>query len=244
MQLLIDAGNTRVKWALVHDGDWLAEGAFEHAAADTLSTILDAHPPLTHALGVNVAGDELGRSLQEAVSAHGASLQWLRSCASQCGVTNLYDEPGQLGTDRWAALIGARALHAGACLVVSAGTATTVDLLDADGHFQGGLILPGEQLMRQSLARDTARLPLADGEPRDPPRNTMDAIATGCLYAQVGAIERMFARITAASGALCLLAGGNAARIAPLLSMPLRRVDNLVLRGLAVVAASSNHTHG
>jgi hypothetical protein len=90
----------------------------------------------------------------------------------------------------------------------------------------------------QSLARDTARLPLADGEPRDPPRNTVDAIVTGCLYAQAGAIERMFARIASSPNALCLLAGGNAARIAPLLAIPLRRIDNLVLHGLAVVAAS------
>ncbi|MDX5363784.1 MAG: type III pantothenate kinase [Pseudazoarcus pumilus] len=243
MKLLIDAGNTRVKWALVRDSDWLAEGALEHATAHTLATMLDAYPPLHGALGVNVAGDALGQTLQDIVAARGAGLQWLRSSSRLCGVTNLYDEPAQLGTDRWAALIGARALHAGPCLVISAGTATTVDLLDADGHFQGGLILPGERLMRQSLARDTARLPLADGEPRDPPRNTVDAIVTGCLYAQLGAIERMFARISGESNALCLLAGGNAERLAPLLTMPLHRVDNLVLRGLAVIADHSGGAH-
>lgn len=243
MKLLIDAGNTRVKWALVRGGQWLAEGALEHATANTLPALLDAHPPPHSALGVNVAGEELGRILHDAVAARGAHLQWLRSSARLCGVTNLYEDPAQLGPDRWAALIGARALHRGPCLVVSAGTATTVDLLDADGHFQGGLILPGERLMRQSLARDTARLPLADGEPRDPPRNTIDAIVTGCLYAQLGAIERMFARIGSTGDALCLLAGGNAERIAPMLSMPLRRVDNLVLRGLAVIAADSGAAH-
>jgi type III pantothenate kinase len=238
MKLLLDAGNTRVKWALVNDGAWIAEGAVEHASAHTLTAALAAYPPLTAALGVNVAGEALGRDLQACVATRGTSLQWLHASASLCGVTNLYEDPTQLGTDRWAALIGARAAHPGPCLVVSAGTATTVDLLDAHGHFQGGLILPGEQLMRQSLARDTARLPLADGEPRDPPRNTVDAIVTGCLYAQAGAIERMFARIASSPNALCLLAGGNAARIAPLLAIPLRRIDNLVLHGLAVVAAS------
>ena len=244
MKLLLDAGNTRIKWALVQDDTWVAEGAVEHAAAHTLSEVLAAHPPLSAALGVNVAGEALGRDLQACVAARGIPLRWLRSSASLCGVTNLYEDPTQLGTDRWAALIGARAAHPGPCLVVSAGTATTVDLLDAHGHFEGGLILPGEQLMRQSLARDTARLPLADGEPRDPPRNTVDAIVTGCLYAQAGAIERMFARIAPLPDALCLLAGGNAKRIAPLLAMPVRRVDNLVLRGLAVVATSASQPAG
>jgi type III pantothenate kinase len=239
MKLLLDAGNTRVKWAILRGDSWLAEGAFEHAQTGELAQILDAHPPLSKALGVNVAGVALGDELRKSVGERGASLQWLQSSAHRCGVTNLYEAPGQLGSDRWAALIGARARHRGPCLVVCAGTATTVDVLDADGSFQGGLILPGEQLMRQSLARDTARLPLADGEPRDPPRNTGDAIVTGCLYAQAGAIERMFAHIAGQPDAVCLLAGGNAPRIAPLLAMPLMRVDNLVLRGLAVVAAEA-----
>lgn len=240
MKLLLDAGNTRIKWALVEDEAWLAEGALEHADVHTLARRLAEHPPLDMALGVNVADEALGHELQACVAARGTSLQWLRSSAGQCGVTNQYDDPTQLGTDRWAALIGARSLHGGPCLVVSAGTATTVDLLDADGHFRGGLILPGEQLMRQSLARDTARLPLAEGELRDPPRNTVDAIVTGCLFAQAGAIERMFTHVARAPGAICLLAGGNARRIAPLLSVPARRIDNLVLRGLAVVAANAS----
>lgn len=244
MKLLLDAGNTRVKWAVVDGERWMAEGVFAHAEAHALRDTLKRFPALRQAFGVNVAGDCCGDALQQCASAHGVPLRWLVASPSQCGVTNLYEEPGQLGPDRWAALIGARALHAGPAIVVCAGTATTVDLLDAAGRFHGGLILPGEQLMRRSLARDTAQLPLADGDPQDPPRNTIDAIVTGCLYAQTGAIERMFARIATETDARCLLAGGNAPRLEPLLSIPVRRIDNLVLRGVAVLAASCEAAHG
>lgn len=236
MKLLLDVGNTRIKWALVTGLQWQAEGACTHAEVQSLRVALQGQPALGGALGVNVADEALGLRLTRIAQDHGAALHWLQPSAQACGVTNLYRDPTQLGADRWAALIGARTLHAGPCLVVSAGTATTVDVLDAQGFFQGGLILPGEQLMRQSLARDTARLPLADGQPQEAPRSTDEAIVTGCLYAQAGAIERMFSRLADRPDALCLLAGGNAARIAPLLSIPLRRIDNLVLRGLAVAA--------
>lgn len=230
--LLIDAGNTRVKWALVRHGEWLDHGALEHHRIATLAQVTAGHAPVG-VLGTNVAGAHVAEAIAAALP---LAPRWLTPRERCCGVINRYDDPAQLGADRWAALIGARALHRGPCLVVCAGTATTVDVLDAQGVFQGGLILPGEQLMRAALARDTARLPLADGIPADAPRSTDEAIVTGCLYAQAGAIERMFARLAGEPDALCLLAGGNAARVEPLLTLPRRRVDNLVLRGLAVYA--------
>jgi type III pantothenate kinase len=153
-------------------------------------------------------------------------------------VRNSYDLPERLGADRWAALIGARGQLSTACLVVCAGTATTVDWLDAGGTFRGGLILPGVDLMRASLARNTAQLPLADGHFRYEPRNTMDAIVSGCMHAQVGAIERMFAKIAAEPGAVCLLTGGAAQSIVPLLNIPFRLTENLILDGLARFGAS------
>ena len=121
---------------------------------------------------------------------------------------------------------------AGATLVVTSGTATTADVLDSQGVFQGGVILPGLDLMRLSLARDTAQLPFSDGRFERTPRRTADAIQTGCLHAQLGAIERMFRLVAGEPGSLCLLNGGAAAALAPLLECPLREVDNLVLEGL------------
>src|SRR5205807_10545519 len=114
----------------------------------------------------------------------------LRSEAERGGVRNGYERPEALGPDRWAALIAARALHNGASLVVNAGTATTVVMLGADGAFLGGAILPGVELMRFVLHEHTGRLPIQEGKYSDTPRNTIDAIETGCRHAQAGAVER------------------------------------------------------
>ena len=122
--------------------------------------------------------------------------------------------------------------------MVCAGTATTVDRLDADGLFRGGLILPGSDLMRSALAQNTAQLPLVDGQYQELPRNTADAIASGCLLAQLGAIERMFAALATAPEALCLITGGAAQGMAAHLRIPNRRVENLVLEGLVRFGAS------
>lgn len=236
MILLIDAGNTRVKWGLFRDGAWQDEGALEHAQVGELAAVAAARPDISRVFGSNVAGGRVADAIAQALHGRAPAPEWLRSSAACCGVRNAYDNPGQLGTDRWAALIGARALHPAACLVINAGTATTVDLLDADGLFRGGLILPGEHLMRRSLARDTAQLPFAEGRFAAAPRNTADAIVSGCLNAQAGAVERMFRHIAGEPQALCLLSGGGAEALAGLLDIPCRRVDNLVLKGLAVAA--------
>lgn len=241
MMLLLDAGNTRIKWSVTDSGAepgaWLAEGGFDHAeAAAALPAVLAAHPGIDRVLGANVAGPAVRALLEAPLAAAGLPVEWLTVTAARAGVRNAYTVPGQLGADRWAALIGARRLHRGPCLVVCAGTATTADLLDADGLFRGGIILPGVDLMLRALAGNTAQLPLADGHFRDTPRSTVDAIVSGCLHAQAGAVERMFAQIAGQPGALCLLSGGAAGRFAQLLELPLRRIDNLVLIGLATLA--------
>jgi type III pantothenate kinase len=122
-----------------------------------------------------------------------------------------------------------------------AGTATTVDTIDGDGRFLGGLILPGLDLMRRSLAQDTAALPLAAGKYSVHPRCTDDAITSGCIEAQVGAIVRAVARL--GNGATCLLSGGAAGVIGEHLGVPHRQVANLVLEGLLQLAEASAAVH-
>lgn len=239
MILLIDAGNTRVKWRIIDAAgaaSTVAEGALGHDALAELAAIRARHPGLRQLFGSNVAGPQVAAQIAAATA--GLACHWLEPGPARCGVRNLY-APGQLGADRWAALIGARRLHPQACVVVSAGTATTVDLLDETGDFLGGLILPGVELMQQALARGTAQLPLAAGRFALTPRSTADAIRSGCLQAQAGAIERMFRQLAARPQASCLLGGGAADSFAGLLEIPLRRVDNLVLEGLAAVAAEA-----
>jgi len=237
MLLCIDCGNSRLKWGL-HDGQrWLKQAALPLADLDRLNQEFSGLPPPSAVIACSVAGEQARLAVERAVAALGLPLTWLVSQPAQCGVTNRYTTPAQLGADRWAAMIGARHLFPGACLVVNAGTATTIDVLDSHGVFQGGLILPGIDLMRASLASNTARLPLADGACQPLPRNTADAIASGALLATAGAIARMFAHIAATPGATCLVTGGAAPLLLPVLQVPWCAVEHLVLEGLLRIAA-------
>ena len=298
MLLLIDAGNTRVKWALADDGAaaddrgsgppvrsaglgrWGACGAVLHADVGMLARDW-ADAPVRAVLIANVAGADMRAALLQQVAllqdrhAAGQSQQdmappvhWFASADQTAGVRNGYRRPEQLGCDRFAALIGACALLPQQALIVAVcGTATTVDALTAAGAFIGGMILPGPGLMAASLARNTAQLPAVamsatavdtaqtprtartpptpptarsaaqPGSPSAFADNTDDAITSGCLSAQAGAIERA---VAAHGGAHCLLSGGAAALVGSCLAVPFTAVDNLVLIGLQVFAASSD----
>lgn len=132
-------------------------------------------------------------------------------------------------------------MHPGACVVVGAGTAVTVDALTADGDFLGGLIVPGLRLMPDALARDTARLPRDPGRYADFPRTTADAIASGAIDAITGAVERFRRRLSARAGdPVGLIAtGGASGALAPHLAPDARVVENLVLEGLLIIANES-----
>ena len=229
MILCLDAGNSRLKFGLFDDSGWLLQDALDYAAFDELPARLPAMP--TRIVACNVAGEAVRLRIEALAASLALPLGWLSSSAATCGVTNAYDRPQQLGADRWAALIAARAIHTGPTVVTMAGTATTIDALDGNGLFRGGLILPGLALMRTALAGNTADLPHASGSFRALPTNPDDAIVSGSIHATLGAIGRM--RATLSDDALCLLSGGAATELAPHLDPPCRMVDNLVLEGLA-----------
>jgi len=238
--LAIDAGNSRVKWGW-HDGrDWSSLATvslIEFAAANhDINPFAATHENPERIVISNVAGDGAHQLLVNWTSIFDAEPFWLTGEEARCGVTSRYERPRQLGSDRWAALVAARALHPGPCLVVNAGTATTADLLSAEGEFLGGLILPGVDLMRFVLHEHTGRLPLQEGHFVRMPRNTVDAIESGCRHAQAGAVERMY-RI-AGDQAECLVSGGAGPSLIEQLGIPCRYVENLVLEGLARIAWS------
>jgi type III pantothenate kinase len=238
MLLLIDAGNTRVKWALAAPGagagEWFEAGAALHADLDAAGAAWQGRG-ITRALVSNVAGAALRERLAALLGS--IDTEWFASSAARAGLVNAYRDPQRLGCDRFAAAIGARALAPGQALVVATcGTATTVDAVTADGRFVGGMILPGLALMAGALAKNTAQLPQAAPGAALPPLfadNTNDAIVSGCLSAQAGAIERAVANH---GDALCILSGGAAPYIAPALKCGHRLADNIVLVGLHAVA--------
>jgi type III pantothenate kinase len=239
MNLLIDAGNSRVKWGW-HDGRrWAniaAVSLIEFAASsDHINPFSVTHEDPARIVISNVAGEGAHQLLINWTSIFEAEPLWLKGEPDRCGVRNGYERPGQLGPDRWAALIAARALGTAPCLVVNAGTATTVDMLSAEGEFLGGLILPGIELMRFVLHDHTGKLPIQEGRFTLQPRNTLDAIETGCRHAQAGAVERMYRAMD--NPATCLVSGGGGRALIEQLGIPCRYVENLVLEGLARVAA-------
>lgn len=224
----LDAGNSRLKWGLLDASGWWRQGALEWSDASGLPGLVASWPSVDRVVLASVAGSERESLIRKALGT--LPLSVVCSSAGAGGVRNAYAEPETLGVDRWCALMGARSLVAGACLVVTAGTATTIDSLDASGHFLGGLILPGVTMMQQALAQGTAQLPMAKGSYQLWPCCTQDAIYSGCLDAHVGAVERAFARLLGAE--VCLVSGGAAVALAPYLTVPVRMVENIVLEGL------------
>jgi type III pantothenate kinase len=238
--LAIDAGNSRIKWGLSEAGAWLERGAVATAQAHELSEALRRLPAPGRIVVANVAGDAAAQSIRDALAPFAAAPVWIVSREAQCGVRSGYAQPSQLGPDRWAALIGARHLYDGPCVVVNAGTTMTVDALSADGLFLGGCIVPGYALMKQALAGNTAWLRLQDGAFSFFPDNTGDAIASGAVNALAGAIERMKRYMTRSgeADALVMLSGGDAGVLTPLLNESVQVVDNLVLEGLMCIGAN------
>jgi type III pantothenate kinase len=236
--LLLDAGNSRIKWVLVRDGAWLHRGVAPVSDESILRQSLAALPPPGRILASNVAGEGAAQIIHTACAAWSCKVEFITAQAAQCGVRNGYSQPGQLGSDRWAALIAAwQQVHA-ACLVVNCGTATTVDALSDAGEFLGGLIIPGLDMMQDCLAAGTAQLKRTHGKCEGFPRNTADAMMSGAIQATVGAILRQHAQLGRAD-APCLLGGGAAGTIRPHLGLALQNGDDLVLQGLQLIGQES-----
>lgn len=232
--LLLDVGNSRCKWARVENGQWLQQGVANNADWPALRRVLGDMAPPDMVRISNVAGHVMAQHLQAFCAGWPCATQFVQAQVEQCGVRNLYEQPSQLGSDRWMALVAAWDRVRGACLVVNFGTATTVDSLSAEGEFLGGLILPGVALMRASLAANTAQLDMADGELREFPRNTADAILSGVMRATMGAIHGQYAMLATRQGAHCVISGGAASMMQSHLEIPCEYVDNLVLQGLYI----------
>jgi len=172
--LVVDIGNSRMKWAVVGPRGTLAAGIVPNAELGSLAVRdWQGVPRPARAVGVNVAGEAARVRVEGQLARWRLPMEWITATASACGVVNRYEQPGQLGPDRWAALVAARlrSLEQDSeprpVVVVNAGTAVTIDTLDAAGVFRGGMILPNMRLMMRALADHTAALKVAPGRRRD-----------------------------------------------------------------------------
>jgi type III pantothenate kinase len=247
MLLLIDAGNTRIKWAVLDSaqapklGDWMQMGSLSH------QELIDGVAPwhafaITRVVVSNVAGTLMRDQLVNSFQCSAKSVEWLTSQPALAGIKNQYRNPVQLGSDRFAAAIAARALFPDqALLIATCGTALTIDAVTAEGDFIGGMIAPGLKLMAQSLAENAAQLSAVAMKSErfvtHFANHTDEAMWSGCVAAQAGAIEHAL-RDFAVYGVepLCVVSGGAAKYIMPSLKIPYKFVDNLVLIGLQTIS--------
>jgi type III pantothenate kinase len=242
MTLLVDIGNTRVKWALAEGTALGEDAAAEHGG--NLAACLEASWARLRRprrmLVANVAGDTAGAVLTGwALGRWGVTPEFLVAAEVACGVRNAYAQPGQLGPDRWAGLVGAWFLYHEAVCVVDCGTAVTLDVLSDEGEHLGGLILPGLAMMRGALVTGTRGVrPAGEVEVALLARNTAGAVAGGTLYALVAAVDRIAADVSAEAGhpVRLVLTGGDADTLRPLLAGRWSHHPELVLQGLAVIA--------
>jgi len=244
--LLVDAGNSRIKWARVTRGRRGAQRGepLRGNGASTFRAMLAPLPARAQVLAVNVAGRDVERALVAATrAANLPAPRFLRSTASAAGLVNGYEEPWRLGADRWAALVGA--WHATGArkplCVVDIGTAMTIDFLGADGRHRGGYIVPGPALAVRSLLRGTkgilrrsrgARVRKGDAWPR----STLPAIENGSREACAAMIVRSHASARALLGRTTRLVvtGGGAPDVLPRLPAATLHVPDLVLQGVQV----------
>ncbi len=249
MMLLIDAGNSRVKFAIRDGSDILDVRVTDSVNGECGETAFRnaVSPVLTGAdrvIVANVAGERFVRCLVDLCSSLAApSPEFLTATRRQCGVVNAYADPAQLGVDRWMAIVAAYVENRTDLLVIDAGSALTIDGVDASGRHLGGCIAPGLDMMRAALLRDTSDLAQLSRDGSDAPDsvfadNTRAAIASGCRNAVAGLVQRAFREQAARTCVKprVVVTGGNASVVESALPVPYSHVPDLVLRGLALAA--------
>ena len=245
--LLVDVGNSRIKWARLQ-GERLGRAqAAVHSgwrATDYSRRLLDRRAGLERVVVASVAGARVDETLAAAAGRAGLGCRFVRTPRRAAGVTVGYLEPWRLGVDRFAAMVGAHQLfNAIPACVVGVGTAMTIDLLAADGRHRGGVIVPAPALMMATLLRDTHGIRRraqggAMGGGGLFGRSTRDAISKGSRYAAAALIDRAVGEASGVLGRspLVVLTGGGAGEVRSLLASNCVGVPDLVLRGLAVLA--------
>lgn len=243
MSLYLDIGNSRLKWKSQGD-DVIHLAQSLEALEQQWSAASEGYNP-GKIIACNVRGEEFANKVAHiAHSCFALGIEWQHSSAKACGVKNAYTSPGDLGTDRWVALIAGRALYPeSACIIVDAGTAITIDLLDEAGNHQGGVIMPGIRLMLESL--NTAEQLSPDLNVRDRPaqalaRSTRDAILSGVHYAVSGGVKAVIEQqahlINVKIDEIPIIMTGGDADMLPLAPLQIVFKPGLVLEGLAVLA--------
>jgi len=248
MKLLIDMGNSAIKWASLKQKRLSAQQAIPYQS-DSLDNLLTQawlklDVPSQGIWVSNVAGAQKAEILSHWMKTHWElNPTFIKTSRYECGIKNAYDNPKQLGVDRWLALIGAHHLEKGPVCVVDCGTAITLDVLN--GHHQGGIIMPGVTTMHNALLSNTQIQVNQTLQDRDKQaflaQDTQTGISLGILYAVIGLLEYVIGHFEKQGYSLKLiLTGGSVPALEPLLNRTYRYVPDLVLQGIKAVVSTTN----
>jgi len=249
--LVVDIGNSRIKWARLSGRELLEPGGASHgeSPAAALQSMVEAQPKgIGRLVATNVGGEALGRALTEAaMDAWGTAPEFVTPVSAGHGVRNGYSSPSRLGADRWVALIAAYQTAGGAASVIDAGTTVTLDAVDAEGQHLGGLIMAGPKIVCAALDRETSGIGEVGGTPRAPTgldvlgASTEEAVRNGAMLSIASALDRALAAIAAKlrEQPVVYITGGDARVFSAWLETETQYRANLVLEGLAYIATES-----
>ncbi|HHK5986821.1 TPA: bifunctional biotin--[acetyl-CoA-carboxylase] ligase/type III pantothenate kinase [Neisseria subflava] len=238
--LLLDGGNSQLKWAWVENGTFSEVGRAPYRDLTQLGEEwLQFADEDVKIVGCAVCGSVKKAMVEEQLT---RPVEWLSSMPQALGIRNHYRRPEEHGSDRWFNALGSRRFTQNACVVVSCGTAITTDALTEDNHYLGGTIMPGFHLMKEAMALKTANLNRPIGKVYPFPTTTPNAIASGMMDAVCGALMMMHGRLKDKTGegkpVDIIITGGGAARVVQALpesfvhDNQVKIVDNLVIHGL------------
>ena len=236
--LTIDIGNSSIKWALWRQHEMVASGRCSYLKAQVQQAFAcwQSLSPQKQVIVACVAGADVEHAVTAWMRQHWSVAPiFLRSTEKLGDVINAYTDPSQFGVDRWAALLGARALTDQPVCIIDAGTAITVDLMDARGRHLGGLIMPGLEMMRAALVQRAAGIHQTDGKLSAFANNTADAVSSGTLLMVRAAIVDICASAAEHLGndMTIIITGGLSKTILSLLGLPkMWHQPDLVLQGL------------
>ncbi|MDH5409039.1 MAG: type III pantothenate kinase [Gammaproteobacteria bacterium] len=243
--LLIDIGNTRIKWASLNEAAFQFGGYVpaSQKGVESLQQFSFTETGPDRVIAANVAGTDIANKLSQLIEQNwGIQLELLSTTRQACGVTNAYEQEAQLGIDRWAAMLAAFKQTTGAVCVVSCGTATTIDVIDESGKHLGGLILPGITMMQQVIVNNTVGIKHFDQLASLPDnltlgQSTETCLAQGTVRAVVATIEHVMNQMDKDNVKInLLLTGGDGDEVQKHLSMKSEYDAHLVLKGLGLLA--------
>ncbi|MCY4428639.1 MAG: type III pantothenate kinase [Halieaceae bacterium] len=243
MILLLDVGNTLVKWRLQDAGRIPGQGARPRGEVPGLLEDIAKDFAAVQVWISSVANSEYESSLGEQVCRLWRREPWFaRTEALSMGLRNSYRQPAQLGVDRWLAMLAAWKQARSSVCVVDSGSALTIDFVSPGGEHRGGYILPGLDSMQQALLSNTDRV-LCDAATPDqlkPGNSTEEAVDNGLLLAQAGAVALALQRL---GGNFSLIfTGGNGAVLQRCLQLGGVYSEHLVLDGLYLLGQSGTRS--